>query len=49
VLAHVGELKGKMRENFEKYAERIPVARQLVTLKTNVDFESTRRRASSRG
>jgi DNA polymerase-1 len=39
VLAHVGELKGKMRENFEKYAERIPVARQLVTLKTDVDFE----------
>src|SRR5215218_7745895 len=39
VLAHVGELKGKMRENFEKYADRIPVARQLVTLKTDVDFD----------
>src|SRR6266550_97020 len=38
VLAHVGELKGKMKENFEKYADRIPVARQLVTLKTDVDF-----------
>jgi DNA polymerase-1 len=38
VLKHVGELKGKMRENFEKFGDRIPVARQLVTLKTDVDF-----------
>jgi DNA polymerase I len=28
-----------MKENFEKYAYRIPVARQLVTLKTDVDFD----------
>jgi DNA polymerase-1 len=39
VLAHVAELKGKIRENFEKFGDRIPVARQLVTLKTDVDFE----------
>jgi len=39
VLAHVGELKGKMKENFEKFGDRIPVARQLVTLKTDVEFE----------
>jgi DNA polymerase-1 len=39
VLAHVGELKGKMKENFEKFADRIPVARKLVTLKTDVEFD----------
>src|SRR3954468_16005696 len=39
VLAHVGELKGKMKENFEKFGDRIPIARKLVTLKTDVDFE----------
>ncbi len=39
VMAHVGELKGKMKENFEKYAERIPISRQLVTLKRDVEFE----------
>src|SRR5207245_4416922 len=39
VLAHVGELKGKMKENFERFGERIPVARQLVTLKTDVECE----------
>jgi len=39
VLAHVEELKGKMKENFEKFGDRIPVARQLVTLKTDVEFE----------
>jgi DNA polymerase-1 len=38
VLKHVSELKGKMRENFEKFGDRIPIARQLVTLKTDVDF-----------
>ncbi|HYE16857.1 MAG TPA: DNA polymerase I, partial [Tepidisphaeraceae bacterium] len=39
ILAHVGELKGKIKESFEKNADRIPVARQLVTLKTDVDFD----------
>jgi DNA polymerase-1 len=39
VLAHIGELKGKMKENFEKHADRIPISRQLVTLKSDVDFE----------
>src|SRR4051812_18121006 len=39
VLAHIGELKGKMKENFEKFGERIPVARKLVTLKTDVEFD----------
>src|SRR2546421_407686 len=39
VLAHVEELKGKMKENFERFGDRIPVARQLVTLKTDVEFE----------
>lgn len=39
VMAHVGELKGKMKENFEKYADRIPISRQLVTLRSDVEFE----------
>ncbi len=39
VLKHLDELTPKMRENFEKFADRIPLARQLVTLKTDVDFE----------
>ncbi|HSI34250.1 MAG TPA: 5'-3' exonuclease H3TH domain-containing protein, partial [Tepidisphaeraceae bacterium] len=39
ILAHVGELKGKIKESFEKNADRIPVARQLVTLKTDVEFD----------
>jgi DNA polymerase-1 len=39
VLAHVAELKGKIRENFEKFGERIGVSRQLVTLKTDVEMD----------
>jgi DNA polymerase I len=39
VLKHVDELTPKMRDNFEKYADRLPVARQLVTLKTDVEFD----------
>ncbi|HWB53378.1 MAG TPA: DNA polymerase I, partial [Tepidisphaeraceae bacterium] len=39
VLKHLDELTPKMRENFEKYAERLPISRQLVTLKTDVDIE----------
>src|SRR5262249_4104101 len=33
VLEHLDELTPKMRENFEKFADRIPIARRLVTLK----------------
>ena len=39
VLQHLDELTPKMRENFEKYGDRIPIARQLVTLKDDVEFE----------
>ena len=28
-----------MRENFQKYADRLPIARQLVTLKDDVEIE----------
>jgi DNA polymerase-1 len=38
VLKHLDELTPKMRENFEKYGERLAMARQLVTLKNDVDF-----------
>ncbi|MEA2710923.1 MAG: polymerase [Phycisphaerales bacterium] len=39
VLEHLDELTPKMRENFEKFADRLPIARQLVTLKTDVEFD----------
>ncbi len=38
VLAHVDELTPKMRENIKTHADRIPIARQLVTLRRDVDF-----------
>src|SRR5688572_28966204 len=39
VLKHLDELTPKMRENFEKFGDRLPIARQLVTLKTDVAFD----------
>jgi DNA polymerase I len=39
VLQHLDELTPKMRENFEQYGKVLPTTRQLVTLKTDVDFE----------
>lgn len=39
VLAHKDELTPKQRENVEKYAANIPLARQLVTLKKDVPLE----------
>src|SRR5262249_46288533 len=39
VLQHLDELTPKMRENFEKFGEKLPLARRLVTLKNDVEFE----------
>ena len=39
VLQHLDELTPKMRENFENYADRLPIARRLVTLKTDVEID----------
>jgi DNA polymerase I len=39
VLRHLDELTPKMRENFEKYGDRIPIARKLVTLRDDLDME----------
>src|SRR5438105_3061093 len=39
VLKHLDELTPKMRENFEKYGERLAVSRQLVTLKDDVEVD----------
>ena len=39
VLKHLDDLTPKMRENFEKFADRLPLARRLVTLKDNVEFD----------
>ncbi|HEX3358278.1 MAG TPA: DNA polymerase I [Tepidisphaeraceae bacterium] len=39
ILKHLDELTPKMRENFEQHGKVLPMTRQLVTLKTDVDFE----------
>jgi DNA polymerase-1 len=39
ILQNVEKLTPKMKENFTLYAERLPIARQLVTLKGDVEFE----------
>ena len=39
VMEHLSELTPKMRENFEKHGHQLPIARRLVTLKTDVDFD----------
>jgi DNA polymerase-1 len=39
VMQHLDELTPKMRENFEKHGGQIPIAKRLVTLKTDVDFD----------
>ena len=39
VLKHLDELTPKMRENFEKFADRLAIARKLVTLKDDVEFD----------
>src|SRR4051812_28740802 len=39
ILEHLDELTPKMRENFEQNAANLKMARRLVTLKTDVDFD----------
>ena len=39
VLQHLDELTPKMRENFEKFGDRLPISRRLVTLKDDVEIE----------
>ncbi|HEX8522858.1 MAG TPA: DNA polymerase I [Tepidisphaeraceae bacterium] len=39
VLDHLQELTPKMRENFEKFGERLTVSRRLVTLDKDVPFD----------
>src|SRR3954469_4279664 len=39
VLEHLDELTPKLRENFEKFGGKLPMARRLVTLKNDVEFE----------
>jgi DNA polymerase-1 len=39
VLRHLDELTPKMRENFEKYGDRLAMARRLVTLRDDLDME----------
>jgi DNA polymerase-1 len=39
VLEHLDELTPKMRESFEKFKDRLPIARSLVTLRDDVEME----------
>jgi DNA polymerase-1 len=39
ILKHLDELTPKLRENFEKHGPNIPLARRLVTLKNDVEFD----------
>jgi DNA polymerase-1 len=39
VLEHLDELTPKMRENFQQFGDRLKIARPLVTLKTDADFD----------
>jgi DNA polymerase I len=39
VLLHLDELTPKMRENFEKFGNLLPITRQLVTLKNDVEMD----------
>jgi DNA polymerase-1 len=39
ILTHLDELTPKLRENLQTYRDRLPLARQLVTLKSDVDFD----------
>jgi DNA polymerase-1 len=38
ILKHLDELTPKLKENFEKFADKLPLSRQLVSLKTDVEF-----------
>lgn len=39
ILKHLDELTPKLRENFEKFSDKLSLSRQLVTLRNDVDFE----------
>jgi DNA polymerase I len=39
ILQNVDNLTPKLKENFQKYANRLPIARQLVTLKDDVEMD----------
>jgi DNA polymerase-1 len=39
ILKHVDEMTPKMKENFVAFGEKLTLSRQLVTLKTDVDFD----------
>jgi len=49
VLKHLDELTPKMRENFETYAKRIPIARKLVTLADDVEIEFDAEKCAFKG
>ena len=49
VMHHLEELTPKMRENFEKFGDRLPITRQLVTLHRGVELEFDAARCEFKG
>ncbi len=49
VLQHLDDLTPKLRENFQKHAAMLPMSRQLVTLKTDVEFGFNLEQCAFRG
>jgi len=49
VLKHVDEMTPKMRENFKLHADKLPVSRQLVTLRRDVPFDWDAKRCAFSG
>jgi DNA polymerase I len=39
ILNHLADLTPKLRENFEKFGDKLPLTRKLVTLKTDVEMD----------
>lgn len=49
ILDHVDELTPKMRENFKAHADKLPISRELVTLKRDVKFDWAKEQCEFRG
>jgi DNA polymerase-1 len=49
ILANVEKLTPKMRENFKTFGDKLPLSRQLVSLKKDVDFDWSPEQCAFRG
>ncbi len=49
LLQHTADLTPKLKENLETYADRLPISRQLVTLKNDVEMDFDAEKCAFRG